>query len=54
MSSFKIIEKERYLLIEVNEKNVTLGYSPKSGIKIIVVDGLPFKDFLGTGTLVPY
>ena len=54
MSSFKIIEKEGYRLIEVNDRNVTLGYSPKSGIKIIVVDGLPFKDFLGTGTLVPY
>lgn len=33
---------------------VELGYSPESGVKIIMVDGLPFKDFLGTGELLPY
>ena len=33
---------------------IELGFSPESGIKIIEVDGLPFKDFLSTGTLLPY
>lgn len=31
-----------------------LGFSPESGVKIIEVDGSPFKDFLGTSTLLPY
>lgn len=54
MNKFEIIEKEGYRLILVNESNVTLGYSPASGVRIIERDGLPFKDFLGTGELLPY
>lgn len=30
-----------------NDDSVELGYSPDSGVKIIYVDGLPFKDFIG-------
>lgn len=36
------------------DDNVELGYSPNSGVKIIYVDGLPFKDFIGDGVLRPY
>ena len=36
------------------DDNVELGYSPDSGVKIIWVDGLPFKDFIGDGVLRPY
>lgn len=36
------------------DDNVELGYSPDSGVKIIYVDGLPFKDFIGDGVLRPY
>lgn len=42
-----------YTLVKVDGQTV-LGFSPLSGVKIIEVDGLPFKDFLGTGELVPY
>ena len=42
-----------YSLVKVDGRTV-LGYAPSSGVKIIVEDGLPFKDFLGTGRLVPY
>lgn len=31
-----------------------LGYSPDSGLKLIEKDGYAFKDFEGTGELVPY
>lgn len=54
MNKFEIIEKEGYRLILVNESNMTLGYSPASGVRIIERYGLPFKDFLGTGELLPY
>lgn len=39
MNKFEIIEKEGYRLILVNESNVTLGYSPASGVRIIERDG---------------
>ena len=43
----------QFNLIE-NEGGKTLGYSPDSGIKILEKDGFAFKDFLGTGELLPY
>ncbi len=46
-------DKGVYTLVKVDGK-VTLGYSPASGVKIITIDGLPFKDFLGDGKLLPY
>ncbi len=33
---------------------LTLGYSPNSRVKIIEVDGLPFKSFDGSDELLPY
>ncbi|MDE6320888.1 MAG: hypothetical protein K2L93_01160, partial [Muribaculaceae bacterium] len=32
----------------------TLGYSPESGAKIVVIDGLAFKSFSGADTIAPY
>lgn len=41
--------------IEVTQTNgPTLGYSPESGAKIVVIDGLAFKSFSGADTIVPY
>lgn len=45
--------KEDYNLIYQNN-GPTLGYSPESGIKIILADDKVFKDFSGTGKLEPY
>lgn len=45
--------KDLYTLVKVDGK-VVLGYAPQSGVKIITKDGLPFKDFMRTGQLVPY
>ena len=42
-----------YVLVE-NPDGPDLGYWPDSGMKIIEVEGKPFKDFEGTGELVPY
>lgn len=42
-----------YVLVE-NPDGPDLGYWPDSGMKIIEVDGKPFKDFEGTGELAPY
>ncbi len=53
MEDITIENKGVYTLVKVDGK-VTLGYSPMSGVKIITVDGLPFKDFIGTGELLPY
>ncbi len=47
------IEKEGYILIRQSE-GPDLGYSPESGVKIIVRDGLAFKSYDGTDTLRPY
>ena len=48
-----IIQKEGYNLVE-QDGGPTLGYCPESGVKIITVDGLAFKDFCGDGALLPY
>ena len=37
-----------------NEGGKCLGLSDGSRVKLITVDGLAFKDFLGTGELAPY
>ena len=42
-----------YKVIHIGD-TIELGYSPDSGVKIIYVDGLPFKDFIGDGVLRPY
>ena len=42
-----------YNVIE-QEGGPRLSYSPESGMKILEIDGLAFKDFEGTGELVPY
>ena len=49
----KITEKEGYRLV-AQSGGPTLGYSPSSGVKILAVDGLAFKDLNGSGKLEPY
>lgn len=46
-------EEDGYIIYE-NENGKTLGLSKDSKVKILTVDGFAFKDFLGTGELVPY
>ncbi len=46
-------DKESYKLIS-NEGGQTLGYSPTSGVKILTVDRLAFKDLNKNGKLDPY
>ena len=48
-----IDDREGFRLI-TTRCGMEIAFSPESGIKIIEVDGLPFKDFLGTGMLLPY
>ena len=45
--------KGSYNLVQ-NNGGLTLGYSPKSGVKIIQVDGLAFKDLNKNGALDTY
>ena len=42
-----------YVVVE-QEGGRRLSYSPDSGLKLIEQDGFAFKDFEGTGELVPY
>lgn len=42
-----------YTIVD-NGDGKQLSYSPSSGLKLIEVDGYAFKDFEGTGELVPY
>ena len=51
--AFDIVEKEGYNLV-VQQDGPTLGYSPDSGVRIITVDGLAFKDLNRSGKLEPY
>lgn len=53
MSTITTEEKGIYTLVKI-DGHAKLGYSPRSGVRIITVDGLPFKDFLGSGQLLPY
>lgn len=45
--------EKNYILVE-QQGGATLGYSQESGIQIIEVDGLKFKDLNKNGTLDPY
>ena len=44
---------EGYTLVK-NEGGATLGYSPESGVSLLTVDRLAFKDLNRNGTLEPY
>lgn len=46
-------KKDGYRLIH-NKNGKTLGLSENSRVKLLNVDGLAFKDFCGTGQLLPY
>lgn len=46
-------ESGNYITVE-NNNGVTLGYSPKSGVKILTVNGLKFKDLNKNGKLDKY
>lgn len=46
-------EPKTFLTIE-NKNGATLGYSPVSGVKILTVEGLKFKDLNKNGKLDPY
>lgn len=50
---WKKYQKDGYIRIE-NEEGQTLGLASDSKVKLLTVDGYAFKDFLGTGELVPY
>ena len=52
-SDLKILEKDGYNLV-LQDGGPTLGYSPDSGVEILVVDGLAFKDLSRNGRLEPY
>lgn len=52
-AKWKKKEQEDYTLI-VNEGGQTLGIAKDSKVHILTVDGYAFKDFLGTGELLPY
>ena len=47
-------KKNDFFSIITNPKGQTLGYSPSSGIKILTLDGLAFKDLNKNGTLDRY
>lgn len=44
---------DNHIIITVNNGPI-LGYSADSGVSIIEVDGLPFKDLSRSGSLLPY
>ncbi len=45
--------EDGYTLID-NKGGQPLGIAKDSKVNILTVDGYTFKDFLGTGELVPY
>ena len=51
--SFQIEEHEGYNVLSQPD-GPSLGYSPQSGVDIIIVDGKAFKDLAHNGTLLPY
>lgn len=52
-NDIEYIEKDGW--IEVRQSGgPVLGYSPESGVRIIVKDGFAFKSFDGSDTLLPY
>lgn len=50
---YTIEDKEGFRQL-TTDCGTVIGYSPASGVKIIEADGLPFKDFEGSGQLLPY
>lgn len=46
-------QESNFLIIQ-NKGGAEIGYSPASGVKILTVDGLSFKDLDKNGTLDPY
>ena len=46
-------DKDGYRLVH-QSCGPTLGYCPGSGVAIVLADGLAFKSFDGTDTLLPY
>ena len=46
-------QQKDFILVD-NKNGVKLGYSPTSGIKILTVDGLKFKDLNKNGKLDKY
>ena len=52
-NTITFVTKEDYTIVH-QTAGPDLGYSPGSGARIIVVDGLAFKSFDGSATLYPY
>jgi beta-glucosidase len=50
----KIQPPDSPFILEKNANGPTLGYSPKSGVKILTIDGLKFKDLNKDGKLDVY
>ena len=48
------VKKMEGFRLLVTDCGVEIGYSPESGAQIVERDGLPFKDFIGSGELLPY
>lgn len=53
MSAQGLSAQQNYSVVE-NKKGATLGYSPQSGVKILTVGGLKFKDLNKNGKLDKY
>lgn len=50
---FTVRETDNHVVL-TTDNGTEIGYSPASGMKIIVIDGLPFKDYNRDGKLLPY
>lgn len=53
LSSCKSKEEEAYLLVK-NDNGPTLGYTSSSGVKILTIDNLKFKNLNKNNELDPY
>ena len=53
MTAQGLSAQQNYSLVE-NKKGATLGYSPQSGVKILTIGGLKFKDLNKNGKLDKY
>lgn len=52
--SCNISEKSEDFIVVENSSGSTLGYSPKSGVKLLSIDGMKFKDLNKNGKLDKY
>jgi|GEM_PF-5589421 len=52
--SKKVVSQDLSFILIKNKGGQTLGYSPNSGVKILTVDGLSFKDLNKNGTFIYY